>query len=222
MKNPCQHWSQVEYLHQTVNNPHIHLKGRHSYFSGAWDGPFEHSVVRYLHGDAWSTASDTGWEPMWHIDELHIGDYVQIAAGVRILMGGNNTHNPAFISTYPFSDPEALLRTYRPAGDTVIGNDVWIGMEAMIMPGVKIGDGAVIAARSVVSTDVPPYTLVGGIPAKQLRRRFKDEEIQRLLALAWWDWPEDKVRTLLPLIQQGSVAPLEAAAAAWEERTPAM
>lgn len=145
--NPCQHWSQVEYLHLTVTNPNICLKGQHSYYSGAWDGPFEEVAVRYLHGDPFSRSPDTGWEPLWHIDRLHIGDYVQIAAGVKIIMGGNHTHNTSFISTYPFADLAALQRSYRPAGDTRIGNDVWIGMEAMIMPGVTIGDGAIIAAR---------------------------------------------------------------------------
>lgn len=69
---PCQHWSQVEYLHLTVSNPNIHLKGRHSYYSGAWDGPFEEHAVRYLHGDRFSRSQETGWEPLWHIDQLHI------------------------------------------------------------------------------------------------------------------------------------------------------
>lgn len=78
---PCQHWSQVEYLHLTVSNPNIHLKGRHSYYSGAWDGPFEEAAVRYLHGDSFSRSPETGWEPLWHIDQLHIGDYVQIEIG---------------------------------------------------------------------------------------------------------------------------------------------
>ncbi len=86
--NTCQHWSQVEYLHLTVTNPNICLKGQHSYYSGAWDGPFEEVAVRYLHGDPFSRSPETGWEPLWHIDRLHIGDYVQIAAGVKIIMGG--------------------------------------------------------------------------------------------------------------------------------------
>ena len=176
----CQHWSQVEYLHLTVTNPNIRLKGQHSYYSGAWDGPFEEEAVRYLHGDSWSRSPDTGWEPLWHIDRLHIGDYVQIAAGVKIIMGGNHTHNPAFISTYPFADPDALKRSYRPAGDTRIGNDVWIGMDAMIMPGVTIGDGAIIAARSLVTQDVPPYCMVAGTPARVIRQRFAAQETTRL------------------------------------------
>lgn len=211
----CQHWSQVEYLHLTVTNPNIRLKGQHSYYSGAWDGPFEEEAVRYLHGDSWSRSPDTGWEPLWHIDRLHIGDYVQIAAGVKIIMGGNNTHNPAFISTYPFADLDALKRSYRPAGDTRIGNDVWIGMDAMIMPGVTIGDGAIIAARSLVTQDVPPYCMVAGAPARVIRQRFAAQETTRLQALAWWDWPDEQVQALLPLIQQGEVARLEQAAARW-------
>ncbi|MFM5017517.1 CatB-related O-acetyltransferase [Aeromonas veronii] len=214
----CQHRSQVEYLHLTVSNPNIRLKGQHSYYSGAWDGPFEQEVVRYLHGDPFSRSPETGWEPLWHIDRLHIDDYVQIAAGVKIIMGGNHTHNTAFISTYPFADLAALQRSYRPAGDTRIGNDVWIGMEAMIMPGVTIGDGAIIAARSLVNQDVPPYAMVAGTPARVVRMRFGEEEITRLQALAWWDWPDQQVNDLLPLIQQGDVALLEQAAARWAER----
>lgn len=211
----CQHWSQVEYLHLTVTNPNISLKGQHSYYSGAWDGPFEEEAVRYLHGDSWSRSPDTGWEPLWHIDRLHIGDYVQIAAGVKIIMGGNHTHNPAFISTYPFADLDALKRSYLPAGDTRIGNDVWIGMEAMIMPGVTIGDGAIIAARSLVTRDVPAYSMVAGTPARVIRQRFAVQETTRLQALAWWDWPDEQVQALLLLIQQGEVALLEQAAARW-------
>lgn len=92
--NTCQHWSQVEYLHLTVTNPNICLKGQHSYYSGAWDGPFEEVAVRYLHGDRFSRSSDTGWEPLWHIDRLHIGDYVQIAAGVKIIMGATTPTTP--------------------------------------------------------------------------------------------------------------------------------
>ncbi|NOK02952.1 MULTISPECIES: CatB-related O-acetyltransferase [Myxococcus] len=217
MTKPCKHWSQVEYLHETVRNPNIHLSGTHSYYSGAWDGAFEEQVVRYLYGDAWSRSAETGWRPLWHIDQLHIGDYVQIASGVKIIMGGNQTHNTDFISTYPFSDPAALQHAYRAAGDTRIGNDVWIGMEAMIMPGVTIGDGAIIAARSLVTRDVQPYSMVAGTPAREVRRRFDEATIERLLVLAWWNWPQSKVQALLPVIQQGDVALLEQASRAWQE-----
>lgn len=90
-------------------------------------------------------------------------------------------------------------------GDIVIGNDVWIGYEAVIMAGVHIGDGAIIAARAVVTKDVPPYTIVGGTPAKEIRKRFDAEVIQQLLMLKWWDWSTDKIRNSLPYITEGKL-----------------
>jgi len=90
-------------------------------------------------------------------------------------------------------------------GDIVIGNDVWIGFEAVIMAGVHIGDGAIIAARAVVTKDVPPYTIVGGTPAKEIRKRFDAEVIQQLLMLKWWDWSTDKIRKFLPYITEGKI-----------------
>ena len=90
-------------------------------------------------------------------------------------------------------------------GDIVIGNDVWIGYEAVIMAGVHIGDGAVIAARAVVAKDVPPYTIVGGTPAKEIRKRFEADVIERLSMLKWWDWPIDKIRRCLPYMTKGDL-----------------
>ena len=208
MHNFCKHWSEVEWLHKTVKNPNIVITGTHSYFSGYFDGNFEDTAVRYLYGDAYSTHQDTGWTPIWEIDKLIIGDYVQIAAGVNIIMGGNNTHNPQFISTYPFLDREALKRTYQKAGDTLIGNDVWLGMGSLILPGITIGNGAIIAAHSVVTRDVPDYHLVAGNPAKLIRQRFKDEDIASLQQLKWWEWPDHKVKSLLPLIQSNRLTDL--------------
>jgi virginiamycin A acetyltransferase len=97
-------------------------------------------------------------------------------------------------------------------GNTVIGNDVWIGREAVIMPGVTIGDGAIIAARAVVVSDVDPYTVVGGNPAKHVRERFSDEDIDRLLRLAWWDWPVDVITEHVRTIWTGTPVELERAA----------
>mgnify|MGYP002518524061 CR=1 FL=1 len=94
-------------------------------------------------------------------------------------------------------------------GDTVIGNDVWIGYEAVIMPGVKIGDGAIIGTRAVVTKDVAPYTIVGGVPAKPIRRRFDDATIEKLEALHWWDWDFDKIKHNIPIIQSGDIEALE-------------
>lgn len=214
----CEHWSQVEWLHQTVKNPNIIIQGTHSYYSGHYDGSFEKNAVRYLHGDTFSTHPETGWEPMWQIDKLVIGDYVQIAPGVQIIMGGNNTHNPKFISTYPFLNKEALKRSFEEKGDTVIGNDVWIGMNSMLMPGVKIGDGAIIAAQSVVTKDVAPYSLVGGNPAKLIKNRFSESEIADLLALKWWNWSNEKVEALLPFIQNPVIQNLLEASQAYDEK----
>ena len=94
-------------------------------------------------------------------------------------------------------------------GDIVIGNDVWIGYEAVIMSGVRIGDGAVIGTRAVVTKDVPPYTIVGGLPAKPIRRRYDEETAARLEKLRWWDWPEAQVRRAIPLLQAGDLDALE-------------
>lgn len=93
-------------------------------------------------------------------------------------------------------------------GDIVIGNDVWIGYEALIMSGVSIGDGAVIGSRAVVTKNVAPYTIVGGVPAKEIRKRFDSETIEKLKELQWWDWPADKIKTYLPYIMKGNISRL--------------
>ena len=172
------HWSKFQYLHQVVQNQNIHIKGSHSYYSDCWDNGFEDSVVRYLHGDEVSKA----WQPRWEVDQLYIGDYVCIAAEAVILMGGNHNHRTDWFCLYPFLDD--IEQSYQGKGDTVIGDAAWIGMRAMIMPGVTIGEGAVIAANSVVTKDVPPYTVVAGSPAKPVKHiknmgdRGKGEDIK--------------------------------------------
>ncbi|YBV95532.1 CatB-related O-acetyltransferase [Phyllobacteriaceae bacterium JZ32] len=133
-------------------------------------------------------------------DRLIIGKFCAIAAGTTFIMNGANHPLDGF-STYPFGifggdwaaafDMEKLGRTVR--GDTVVGDDVWIGMNATVMPGVTIGDGAVIATRSVVSRDVPPYAIVAGNPARVVKMRFDEATISRLLDIAWWNWPVDKI-----------------------------
>lgn len=179
-ENYCEHWSQVEWLHETVKNKNIILHGTHSYYSGYLTGNFEKAVVCYLYGDEYSISPETGWLPTWQIDKLWIGDYVQIASGVKIILGGNNTHRPDFLSTYPFLTSESLQRTYLSKGDTVIGHDVWLGMNAMLMPGITLGNGAIVAAGSIVTHDVPAYTMVAGNPARIIKKRFTDNEIEQL------------------------------------------
>jgi virginiamycin A acetyltransferase len=154
-------------------------------------------------------------------DHLHIGPFCAFATGVRIFMNGAN-HAMSGFSTYPFDifghgwdsgfDPAIYAAENR--GDTLIGPDVWIGHEALILPGTRIGAGAVIAARAVVSGEVPPYAIVGGNPARVLRRRYEPEIVDRLLAIAWWDWPPAKLARHLAAIRGADIAALEAASAA--------
>jgi virginiamycin A acetyltransferase len=151
-------------------------------------------------------------------DRLIIGKFCALAEGIRFIMNGAN-HALSGFSTYPFNifghgwehgfDPATVKREIR--GDTVIGNDVWIGMEAVILPGVKIGDGAIVAARSVVSRNVPPYAVVAGNPAKVMKPRFDAATVRRLLAVAWWNWPVDKISRNLDAIRSTDIARLEAA-----------
>jgi acetyltransferase-like isoleucine patch superfamily enzyme len=148
-------------------------------------------------------------EVYWYYNNanLRIGDYCSIAAEVGIFLGGE--HHPEWVSTYPFGaiwTEHDNVDQPRSRGDVVIGSDVWIGRGATIMSGVTVGDGAVIAARAHVIKDVPPYGIVGGNPAKLIRRRFDDATVDRLLAIRWWDWPEDRVRRAAPLLQAPDIS----------------
>ncbi len=149
-------------------------------------------------------------------DKLVIGKFCSIACGAKFLFTSAN-HTLASLSTYPFPiffeewglNKQDVTAAWDRKGDIVIGNDVWIGYEAVIMSGVTIGDSAVIGARAVVTKDVPPYTIVGGIPAKVIRKRFADGVISVLQALKWWNWPPEKIRLHLPDIQSGRVGSLQ-------------
>ncbi len=187
-------WSKYQLLHEVVKNPNIHIKGCHSYYSDCWDDGFENSVVRYLQGDEQSR----DWQLAWDVDQLYIGDYVCIGSEAVILMGGNHTHRMDWFCLYPFL--EFIEEAYIGKGDTVIGDGAWIGMRAFIMPGVKIGEGAIIATNSVVVKDVEPYCIVGGNPAKPVKHRFVPEVITELLALKIYDWPAAKFTALKRVI----------------------
>ena len=200
------HWSKVEYLHQSVKNPNIIVKGTKSYYSNAYTPDFEDCVVRYLYGDEFSVRS---WQPQWEIDRLYIGNYVCIGAEAVILMGGNNTHRMDWFSSYPFM--EKIVEAYQPKGDTVIGDGVWIGMRAMIMPGVKIGEGAVIAAGALVTEDVDAYVVVAGVPAKKIRKRFADDVVAELLALRLYDRSEEEIDRLLTYLCNNDLPALKKA-----------
>ena len=159
---------------------------------------------------------------LYHYDfspsRLRIGPFCALATDVRFVMDGAN-HTMGGFSTFPFDifgadwrqgfsskDVNADAR-----GDIVVGPDVWIGYDATILPGVTIGAGAIVAAKSVVSRDVAPYAVVAGNPAREVRRRFDDDAVSRLLAIAWWDWPLDKITRNLRHVRGADLAALEAA-----------
>lgn len=143
-------------------------------------------------------------------DRLVIGKYCSIACGAKFLFTSAN-HTAQSLSTYPFPiffaewglDPATITEAWDNKGDIVVGNDVWIGYEAVILSGVRIGDGAIVGTRAVVTKDVPPYTIVGGVPARKIRERFAPETVERLLRLKWWDLPPEEVRALLPALMKG-------------------
>ena len=151
-------------------------------------------------------------------DRLVIGRFVAIASGVRFVMNGAN-HAMSGFSTYPLNifghgweegfDPASWTEASK--GDTIVGNDVWIGMDALVMPGVRIGDGAIVATRSTVVSDVPPYAVVGGNPARVIRMRFDEQTVARLLAVAWWHWDRERITRNLDAIRGADIEMLERA-----------
>jgi len=145
---------------------------------------------------------------------LTIGAFCSLGPGVQIMLGGE--HRPDWVTTFPFTvlwnQARHIPGHPRTKGDVTIGNDVWIGMETLILSGVSIGDGAVIGARSVVSDDVQPYEVVAGNPARHVRTRFDAQTVQRLLAVRWWDWDDDRIVNQLPLLLGGDAQAFLAAA----------
>lgn len=133
---------------------------------------------------------------------LKIGAFCSIASGVKILLGGE--HHFEWVTTYPFHVKWPAAKNIKvqkkTKGNVEIGNDVWIGRDVLILSGVKIGDGAVIGARAVVASDIPPYAIVAGNPAKTIRKRFDDKTIQRLLNLKWWNWEDSRITNALPMM----------------------
>ncbi|MBQ9528214.1 MAG: CatB-related O-acetyltransferase [Fretibacterium sp.] len=181
----------VTYVKPTIRNPNI-IVGDFTYFGGA---DFESHVTHHY--------DFTG-------DRLIIGKFCQIAAGVEFVMNGAN-HQMNAAPTFPFYifvgwDQEAPPLSEMPLmGYTVVGNDVWIGQNATILPGVHIGDGAIIGLNSVVGSDVPPYTIVAGNPVREIRKRFDDELIQLMLRLKWWDRSVEEINGLIPLLTCGDL-----------------
>lgn len=195
-KHPMEGFPQVCFIKNTVTNPNI-IVGDFSYYDDPEDSEnFERNVLYHF---------------PFIGDRLVIGKFCAIAKGVQFIMNGAN-HKLSGFSTFPFyifgngwekamPKPEDL--PYK--GDTIIGNDVWIGYKALIMPGVKIGNGAIISSQAVVTTDVPAYTIVGGNPAKVIKSRFPDEIVIELEKLAWWDWSVEKITKHLTAIMSNDI-----------------
>lgn len=194
---PIKGVARTVYLKNIITNPQI-IVGDYTYYDDPEDvHNFEKNVL-YLFD--------------FMGDKLIIGKFCQIATGVRFIMNGSN-HAMNGFSTYPFKVfgeawSTASLEVIS-KGDTVIGNDVWIGNGVTIMPGVKIGDGAIIGTNSLITKDVEPYTIVGGNPAREIRKRFDDKTIQLLLALKWWDWDISKITDNLDIITSGNINQLK-------------
>ena len=190
---------QTIYLNTIINNPNI-IVGDYTIYNDFVNDPtqFEKNNVLYHY-------------PI-NQDRLIIGKFCSIACGAKFLFNSAN-HALRSLSNYTFPlffeewglNKKNVASAWDNKGDIIIGNDVWIGYEAVIMAGVHIGDGAVIAARGVVTKDVPPYTIVGGTPARKIRMRFEEETIAKLQQIQWWNWPVEKIRRSLPYIMEGTV-----------------
>ncbi len=201
--HPLAEHPRVVLLKPLVTDPRIQV-GEFTYYDDPDDATaFETRNVLYAYGP----------------EKLIIGKYCAIASGTRFLMAG--AEHPALgVSTFPFTmfggawaGATLDLVTPMPSrGDTVVGNDVWFGYGVTVMPGVRIGDGAIVAAGSVVTGDVPPYTVVGGNPARPIRTRYEPDDIARLQRAAWWDWPAETVTRHVRTIMSGTPALIEAVA----------
>ncbi|MBP2201982.1 chloramphenicol O-acetyltransferase type B [Methanococcus voltae] len=191
---------------EEIDNPLVEI-GEYTYYSGYYHGHSFRDCIMYL------DEQDKGKD----VDKLIIGKFCSIASGVKFIMGGNQGHRYDYISAYPLSivsnnpidlDTE-IPESFVKKGDTIIGNDVWIGAESLIMPGVKIGDGAVIGTRSLVTKDVAPYTIVGGCPAKVIKKRFSNEKIELLLNIKWWNWDIEKIRASISILMSDNFEALK-------------
>lgn len=194
--------TQTIYLKNVVTNPNIEIGDYTMYNDFVNDpGEFEKNNVLYHY-------------PINH-DKLIIGKFCSIACGVKFLFNSAN-HTLASLSTYPFPlffeewglEKQNVAESWDNKGGIIIGNDVWIGFEAVILAGVTIGDGAIIGTQAVVTKDVPPYTIAGGIPAKPIKKRFDEDTISDLLHIKWWNWPKEKISQHIGAIRSGCIKEL--------------
>lgn len=191
--------TQTIYLKNVISDPNIEV-GDYTMYNDFVHNPaeFQKNNVLYHY-------------PINH-DRLIIGKFCSIACGAKFLFNSAN-HTMTSLSTYPFPlffeewglEKQNVTQAWDNKGDIVIGNDVWIGYEAVIFAGVTIGDGAIIGTRAVVTKDVPPYTIVGGVPAQPIKKRYNEETIAKLLKLKWWDWSEDIIAQNIQAIKSGCI-----------------
>ena len=191
------------YLKNVITNPNI-VVGDYTMYNDFVNDPvlFEKNNVLYHY-------------PINH-DKLIIGKFCSIACGAKFLFNSAN-HTLSSLSTYPFPlffeewnlEKKDVTKSWDNKGNIIIGNDVWIGYEAVILAGVTIGDGAIIGTRAVVTKDVPPYTIVGGVPAKPIKKRFSEEFISKLLDIQWWNWSDEKIAKNIKAIQTGKIDELQ-------------
>ena len=197
---PLGGYDRLCFLKNIVTNPNI-IIGEYTYYDDFENVHNFEKNVKYLFD--------------FSGDKLRIGKFCMIASDVTFIMNGAN-HLTDAVSTYPFAifgngwEQAMDGKTYPHKGDTVIGNDVWLGHKTVIMPGVTIGDGAIVGSFSIVTKDVEPYTIVGGNPAKPIRRRFSEEQIEKLLKMRWWDWDIDKITRNVQLLTANDVEALAA------------
>ncbi len=194
------------YLKNVIKDPTIEV-GEYTTYDDFVNDPrdFERNNVLYHY-------------PECNHDKLKIGKFCSIACGAKFIFNAAN-HSLGSLSTYPFPiffeewglnpDTASISTAWDNKGNITIGNDVWIGYEAVIMSGVTVGDGAVIGTRAVVTKDVPPYTVVGGVPAKPIKKRFSEETVSELLNLKWWDWDEERIRKNISAIKNGDISKLK-------------
>jgi virginiamycin A acetyltransferase len=203
IRDPIPGQPRVQYLKPFITSPLIDV-GEYSYYDDPGGSErFQEENVLYHYGP----------------ERLTVGRFCAFATGVRFIMNGAN-HRIDGVSTFPFpifgecwGRSFDLLQGLPNRGDTVVGHDVWIGYEALIAPGISIGDGAIIATRSVVTKNVRPYAIVAGNPAVEIRRRFDDTEIEALLEIAWWNWPIEKITENIAALMTGDVATLKSISA---------
>ncbi|KLV31419.1 Vat family streptogramin A O-acetyltransferase [Priestia megaterium] len=189
----------VQFIKNTITRPNI-IVGDYSYYDAIKGDSFEDQVLYHYE---------------FFGDRLVIGKFCAIAPGVTFIMNGANHRMDGF-SAYPFNIFGQGWEKHTPTldqlpfkGDTIIGNDVWIGMDTVIMPGINIGDGAIVAAKSVITKDVEPYTIVGGNPAQKIKERFPKQIINKLLEIKWWDLTIDIISAHIDVIVNGDIDKLE-------------